>query len=371
MVDFVPENIRLMLARVLLVVLALLLLWLVRNLLVTLISRPLERMLTRSGRSDLNAAIRQIVIVPVRYLLLAFGIHIVALLLELQPNIMTFVTHVTRTLVIVAVALIIYRLIDLVFFSGGTVTRLTGAVVSEALLPFARTGLNIILAAVVIVIIVQEWGYDVTGLLAGLGLGGLAFSLAATDTLSNLFGFTAIVGDRPFVVGESVKTKDVEGTIEYVGLRSTRVRQLDQAVVTVPNSMLANSAILNWSRLSRRRIDTTIGIPYETRAEQLQELLERLRALLENWETVDKDTVVVYFVNFGQNALEVLVRCYLNIPDWKEFTAEKERILLAVMATLEELGLHIAVPNRVLYLPTPDMNNEPGQSRTYSQDESE
>src|SRR5947208_14792157 len=99
-----------------------------------------------------------------------------------------------------------------------------------------------IVLALALVIIIQVWGYDVTGLIAGLGLGGLALSLAAQDTLSNVFGFAAIVSDRPFVVGEYIKTKDVEGAVERVGLRSSRVRQIDQAIVAVPNNLLASSA---------------------------------------------------------------------------------------------------------------------------------
>lgn len=368
MLEFIPENFRLALARILLVLLAFMLIWLLRNLLVALITRPLERMLVTSGYTDLREAIQRLVIAPVRYLLIAFGLWLAARLLELPPNTFTFVILITRTLVILAVALVLYRVIELVLLSSGTLSRLTGTVINESLLPFARTGLNIVLAAMVLVIIVQEWGYDVSGLVAGLGLGGLAFSLAAKDTLSNLFGFTAIVGDRPFVVGDYIKTKDVEGSIEYVGLRSTRVRQLDQAMVTVPNSMLADAAILNWSRLSRRRIDSTIGIPYGTPSYVLTELIDRLRALLNNWQAVDQDTIVVYFINFGPTALEVLVRCYLDLSDWKEFTAEKERLLLAIMQVFEEMHIEINSPNRVVYLPKPDAP-EPGQARAYSRDE--
>src|SRR5262249_8920002 len=151
----------------------------------------------------------------------------------------------------------------------------------------------------------QEWGYDVTGLIAGLGLGGLAISLAAQDTLSNIFGFAAIVSDRPFVVGEYVKTKDVEGSVERVGLRSTRVRQIDQAVVAVPNSMLASSAILNWSRLSKRKLEVTLGVTYKTRPDQMEALLASLREMLKAHDKVDPNSVVVYFIGFGQSALNI------------------------------------------------------------------
>jgi MscS family membrane protein len=213
-----------------------------------------------------------------------------------------------------------------------------------------RTGLQIIILAILLVIIIGEWGYDVSGLIAGLGLGGLAVSLAAQDTIANVFGFSAIVADRPFVVGEVIKTPDVEGTVEHVGLRSTRVRQPDQALVTLPNSKLVSSAILNWSRLSKRWLNLTLRIDYNANSQQIQSLIERLRTTLAEREHVETDSVVVFFTNFGDQALEVLVRCYIMLPDWTDFSREKEAINLEIMRIIEELDLSIALPNRTVFI---------------------
>ena len=344
------DQLREPLGRVLIVFLVLLLIWLLRRLLVLILARPLQRLLERSGRNDLDDVISSIVVPPTRILLIAFSIFIIAQLLNLDSSALQFTARLTRMLVIIAVALIAYRIVTLVLLTRGRLFSITGVAIEEALLPFARTGLQIIIFAISLVIIIQEWGYDVSGLIAGLGIGGLAISLAAQDTLSNLFGFTAIVGDRPFAVGESIKTKDVEGTIEHVGLRSTRVRQMDQAVVTVPNSMLASSAILNWSRLNKRQINLTLGIAYGVSAQELETLLQRLRDLLTHWENVEEKSVIVHLVNFGERSLEILVRCYLNIADWTEFTREKELIFLAIMRIVEEMGLQIAVASRTLYI---------------------
>lgn len=338
------------LGRVLLVILVLLLIWLLRRLLILILARPLRRVLERSGRHDLDDIITSVVAPPVRILLIAVSIIVIAQLLNLDTATSQFTTLLSRTLIIIAVALTAYRIVTLVFLTRGRLYSITGIAIEEALLPFARTGLQIIIFAISLVIIIQEWGYDVSGLIAGLGIGGLAISLAAQDTLSNLFGFTAIVGDRPFAVGEYIKTKDVEGIIEHVGLRSTRVRQLDQAVVTVPNSLLASSAILNWSRLSKRRIDSKIGITYGATADQLQALVQRLRESIAARESVDATSVVVNFINFGENSLEILIRCYVNIADWPLFTQEKESIFLEIMRIVDEMGLQIAFPTRSLYI---------------------
>ena len=350
MLQDLPEILRIELARVLLVVGAFGIIWLLRSFVAWLISKPIKLLLDRAGQNGADGTIRNIVIGPTNNLLLALALDVGARILEVDASVMTFIIHVSRTLVIVAIALAIYRLAQIVVISRRRLLILTGLAIDEALLPFIRTGVQLIALALALVIIIQEWGYDVTGLIAGLGLGGLALSLAAQDTLANLFGFAAIISDRPFVVGEYVKTKDVEGLIERVGLRSTRVRQLDQALVAVPNSMLAASSILNWSRLARRRIDLTLGVTYKTRPDQMEALLSRLRALLADRETVESESVVVYFVDFGQSALNILVRCYVNIADWREFTAEKERILLDIMRVVDNLNLQIAFPSQSLYV---------------------
>ncbi len=329
-------------ARVVLVIILFVAIWLLRRVIAWMLARPLERVVTRAGRTDLVKPVRSLFSAATAYLLLALWIDLSARVLELHPTIMT--------MVIVAFALMIYRLIDSAVYSRSRLLVFTGITIEERLIPFVRTGLQLLVLSIGLVIIIQEWGYDVSGLIAGLGLGGLALSLAAQDTLSNIFGFTAVVGDRPFVVGEYIKTKDVEGTIEHVGLRSTRVRQINQAVVTVPNSMMASAAILNWSRLTKRQIDMTLNISYESNAEGMQALLDQIRDYLRGHEKVESDSIVVYLINFGSTSMEVLVRCYLTIDDWKAFTAEKEVILLEILRIVNRLGLHIAFPRSALYI---------------------
>ncbi len=345
MPELSPEMIQLLAARVLLTILLLALVLLVRGLLRWMLTRPLKRLLARQN-GGLDTALRSLASIPVRYLMLALVLDVGARIWGVQGDVMTFIVHVARTLVIVAIASLINNLTRLLTQSRTTLYRFTGTLVDDALLPFVRTGAQIILIAIALVIIIQEWDYDVTGLIAGLGIGSLAVSLAAQDTLSNLFGFTALVGDRPFVAGEFIKTADVEGTVEHVGLRSTRIRRIDQASVYVPNSKLAGSPILNWSRLSKRQIDMTLNLTYRTDSGRMQEFLETLRAKLAERSTVEPDSIVVYLVNIDENALKVLVRCYLMLPGWKEFTAEKELILLDILKLVDAMGLEIAFASR-------------------------
>lgn len=355
-------------------VLAIVLIVVLRRVLTWALVRPLRKLTSRNGATR-DDEILDALILPMRYLVIAAALLVSIRILGAGDAISTLVERFARTLVIIAVLLTIYRLIDIFMPSSNRLFAITGLSIQERLLPFLRTAIKLVILAIGTVIVIQEWGYDVSGLIAGIGIGGLAISLAAQDTIANLFGFTAIVGDRPFDVGEYIVTPDVEGSVEHVGIRSTRVRRLDQALVTVPNNKLANSAILNWSRLQKRRIDMNLGVTYDASSEDMRLLLHRIREMLSARETVMPDSVVVYFVEFGDSSLNILVRCYVNIADWGAFTAEKELIYLEIMDIVKELGMSVAFPSRSLYIENlPDLalnveaarrqfNNVPSQSK--------
>lgn len=126
------------------------------------------------------------------------------------------------------------------------------------------------------------------------------------------------------------------------------MRQSDETLITIPNNVLANSAISNFSRMPRRRIDFTVGVTYRTTAAQMRVLLDRLRTLLKAWPSADPSTVQVYFSKFNDSSLDILVRCYVRKLTWDEMMTENEAIMLNVMEIVEELGLSIAFPTRSL-----------------------
>lgn len=349
--NFNPEFLQLAFTRVLAILLALVLIWALRHLLSWLVIRPL-RFLTKRTNQQFDEALLDASTTPVRLLLigLALSVSVAILGLNNEPNFWNLIQQIVRTLVILAIIIFTFNLTGLIIASSGRVFTITGITLEERLLPFIRVAMKFLIIAIGVVIIVQEWGYDVSGLVAGIGLGGLAFSLAAQDTVANLFGFVAIVGDRPFNVGDYIKTPDVEGVVEHVGLRSTRVRQVDQAVVAVPNNKLANSAILNWSRLSKRRIEYLLKVRYDTSSPQMRSLVDHIREFLQSQEKVEKNTVVVHFMNFGEASLEIFIRAYVKIADWNTFVREQERINLSIMDIVNNMGLNIALPAQILYV---------------------
>ncbi len=335
--------------QILMLAIALLVVLLLRRVLTWALIRPLRKLVSRTD-SKTDDLVVEAIVQPMRYIAIAIGVALTVNIFDFGPEIRQFADHLVRSLIIGGVLLAVYKIIDIVAFTSRDLLRFTGIEVQERLLPFLRTATKLLLLLLGGLIIIQEWGYDVSGLIASLGVVGLAFSLAAKDTIENLFGFTVIVSDNPFKVGDFIEHPDVKGTIEHVGMRSTRVRQPDQGLVTVPNGKMAQASVLNWSRLYKRWYNYTIGVTYDATGGNIRALLERIRAVLEEREHTDKNSIFVRFVNFGDSALEIEVRCYLWLAAFNDFAAEREQIHLAIMDIVEELGMSMAFPSTSVYV---------------------
>lgn len=289
---------------------------------------------------------------PSRLAVIGLSIFIALAVLDFGAEIQTLALTIARSLIIISVIFMLYNLVGLIALTTYTLHRITGISIEERLLPFLRTVIKIIILVMGLLIVIQEFGYNATGLIASFGVVGLAFSLAAQDTAANVFGFAAIVSDNPFQVGDFIVTGDFSGIVEHVGVRSTRVRKLDQSLVSVPNNALTNAAVTNWSRLTRRRLDFNIGLTYDTTPAQMRYFLDRVRQMLKERDNVDPETVIVHFIRFADSSLEIRIICMVLFPDWNSFTAETELINLEIMEIVQELGLSFAFPSRSLYVET-------------------
>jgi len=208
--------------------------------------------------------------------------------------------------------------------------------------------------------VLQVWGINVAGLVAGLGIGGLAFALAAKDTAANLFGSIALLLDKSIRIGEWIKIDGVEGTVEDIGMRTTKIRSFGKSLITLPNQVIANSPIENFSRRGVRRIKMTIGVTYSTRSEQIEKILTDIRTMLRNHENIaQKETMLVNFTTFGDSSLNILIYTFSNTANWAKYMEIKEDINLKIMKIIEENGSDFAFPSQSLYvesLPTPTNN---------------
>ena len=210
--------------------------------------------------------------------------------------------------------------------------------------------IQVIIAALGLITILQEWGYNITGFLASLGLVGMAIALAAKDTVANLFGSLVIFSDKPFKIGDWIKTDDVEGIVEVVGIRSTKVRTFAQALVSVPNASLANGAILNWSKMGKRRIKMSVGLTYSTTSTQMQNILKEMRVMLEKHKDIHKETIFIYFTDFQDSSLGIFCYFFTKTTNWGEYMRVREDINLKIMHIVESNGSSFAFPSRSIYI---------------------
>jgi len=287
---------------------------------------------------------------PLRWGVIAAGFYLAYSTFYVTADIALTAAHLLRSTVIVLIVWIFYRALKIFSDSMVNVSRRFHSELGESLANLLVSILKGFVVIIGVITLFQEWGFNVSGFLASLGLVGMAFALAAKDTAANLFGSLVIFTDRPFKIGDWIKTPDVEGTIESIGIRSTRIRTFAQALVSVPNGVLANSAILNWSQMGKRRIKMMIGLTYGTRSEQMRSILEAIRALLKNDPEIHPETIYIHFTDFQESALGIFCYFFTNTTNWGEYMRVRERINLEIMAIVESHGASFAFPSQSLYI---------------------
>ncbi len=215
---------------------------------------------------------------------------------------------------------------------------------------FIKT-LKIFIFSIGLVSILQEWDINVSAFLASLGLGGLAFALAAKDTAANLFGGLSILADRALKIDDWIKVGEVEGIVEDIGLRTTKVRTFQKSLVTVPNQMIANNPIENFSRRNIRRIKARIGLVYSTTNEQIEAIVQDIRNMLQSHPGIAKKaTLLVNFDEFEDSSLSIFIYCFTNTADWAKYLAIKEDINLKIIEIVHKHGSDFAFPSESIYI---------------------
>ncbi len=241
------------------------------------------------------------------------------------------------------------------------VINIKDAIIDDRLIPFVDQILRIVVVLIGFVMILQELGYDPSGLLAGLGLGGLAFALAAKDTLQNFFGSLMILTDQPLQVGDFIEFKGIEGTVEIIGFRSTHVRLLDRSIVQIPNGLLAMDPVRNYTRRDRRRIQFTVGITYECTPAMMKAAITAIEKILAEENRILQDILVVRFQNFGSSSLDILVHCFADTTAWAEWLTIQESVMLRIYERFGELGIPFAYPAMTVHMArdvSPDMEDK-------------
>lgn len=294
------------------------------------------------------------VLTPLRALIVALGIFIILPLFgyPIQANMLLY--KALRIAVLAIASWMLTRLWDctaeLLFSMNDTLSQQLSINLSKTLITFFRKAVKVLIIALAAVAILSETGANVTALITGLGLGGLTFALAAQDTAANLFSGLIILIDRPFAVDDWIQTPAIEGVVEDITFRSSRIRTFSNSLVIVPNSTLTSQPITNWSRMEKRKVSCSIGVEYGAAASQLESCVNHITQMLEENENVVPGSAVVNFEAFGDSSLEIAIAYFTKTTAFSEYQKVKEQVNFAIMAIVEKEGLSFAYPTQTIHL---------------------
>ena len=210
--------------------------------------------------------------------------------------------------------------------------------------------IRFVIYVIAVFLIITELGINLNGLIAGFGITGLIVTLAAQDTAKNLFGGVVIFLDKPFVVGDWIQFDKYEGTVEDITFRSTRIRTFENSVVNVPNSVLSNTSINNWSRMEKRRFKCTLCLEIDTPLDKVRKLANRIEEMLIKHDDIIDESVIVKFEAISNNGIDLLVYSYTNSVDYASFLEEKEKINYMLMKLLAEENIQLAYDTKTIFV---------------------
>jgi MscS family membrane protein len=291
---------------------------------------------------------------PIQWLFIIIGLYVSVRYYPLLNHNNPVFLNILRSSVVVVISWGLYNLSASSSTIFEKLNHKYSLEVDAILIPFLSRILRVIIVVVSISVIAQEFDYNVGSFVAGLGIGGLAISLAAKDALANLFGGFVIITEKSFSIGDWIMTSTVEGIVEEITFRSTRIRTFADAVVTVPNAALSNDSITNWSKMEKRQITFKLGIAHGTPRGKLKNVVKQLEDLLRNHSDVHPDAINVTFDQFQDNGFNVSLNFFTSTTVLGEFLRIKEEINFAIMEILEKEDVSLAIPSTRLYVDNGD-----------------
>ena len=287
---------------------------------------------------------------PIRVAIMAWVCWVALAPLGLPVRIMDMLQIVVAGISSVAAVWAIYRLVDILGSYLTERAKKTQNRFDDLIVPLVVRALKVFVICFGAIFVADQLKLPYGTALGAVGLGGLAFALAAQDTVSNVFGSLTILFDKPFQIGDWVVIGDIDGSVESVGIRSTRVRTFYNSLVTVPNSVLINAVVDNYGERRYRRIKTMIGLTYDTPPDKVEAFCEGVRELIRQHPYTRKDYFHVYLNEFAPSSLNILLYCFHECPDWSTELRERQRLYLDIMRLANRLGVEFAFPTQTLHV---------------------
>ncbi len=301
-------------------------------------------------RPVVGAGVRTSIQDPLKAFFTVFGFYLGFAIMGPSVTVMATLTKLFRIAIIV---LITWALANFTPFATSMVIKMEGKSNKKAnavAIKFIANIAKVVIIALSVVVIISELGYNITGLITGLGLGGLTFSLAAQSTAANLFAGFSIVSDKPFDVGDYIITPSVEGIVEDITMRSTRIRTIADTVIVMPNSKLVDEPITNCSRMGKRYADFKIGLTYDTSAETIQKCVSEIEQMLIEDEGIDNERIVVAFDGFSDSSQDIRVIFFTKATAFDPALKARETIYYKIKEIVESNGASFAFPSTSVYM---------------------
>jgi MscS family membrane protein len=293
---------------------------------------------------------------PIVLLFFTAGLHVSLLFLKLTSEVEKTGNAVTQILFIFSIAYLIYRLVDIVDYFLSKWTAKTRSKIDDMLVPMFRKSIRVTIVIIVALMVAESIsGKPISTLIAGLGIGGLAFALAAQDSIKNLFGSIVILADKPFEIGDRIEIGGHDGPVEEVGFRSTKIRTLEGHLVTLPNSTVANTTVKNIGKRPFIRRVSDITITYDTPPEKVERAIEIIKEILDNHEGMNPEQRArVYFNAFNDASLNIIMIYWYFPPNYWDFQAFNQKVNLELLRRFNEEGIEFAFPTQTIYLANDD-----------------
>jgi MscS family membrane protein len=310
----------------------------------------LARPAVARSATEIDDRILQATIGPLRVLSATVIFYAALPVLALSIPAQEFFANILKVGALLSATWLILRLIDVFADIVDANLASRGDTGTTALIPLGRKTVKTVVIALAVLASLDSFGFDVTALIAGLGVGGLAVALAAQKTIENLFGGATLIADRPVQVGDFCRFGEKLGTVEEIGMRSTRVRTLDRTVVTIPNAEFSSLQLENFGKRDMMKFSPRLGLLYATTPDQLRYVLVEIRKMLYAHPKVSNDPARVRFVNFGDSSLDIDVFAYVFATDFSEYLGVAEDLNLRIMDIVSESGTGFAFPSSTTYL---------------------
>ena len=285
-----------------------------------------------------------------KYFLLSFGIYIGFRVLATSESLIQIADKLFRLITIILIATGFANLFDITSDSYAKIKEKFNLKGSDTAYAFLGKLLKVLIYIVAGFLIISDLGYNIGGLVTGVGLSGVVLLLAVQDIAKSFIGGISILTDKPFEIGDFIENKDFAGTVEDITLRTTRLRDIHNQIIIVPNSKIVDTYIINQSKKEKRRYSLAFTLVLSTSLEKVAELNERIKNTLSCNEKVIPDSTKVSFNTISLNGIDISIACYSDIVDGNEFLSFKEELNYVILGIIQEMNIRLAYNSQTLYV---------------------